>query len=460
MFCMLAVCLLAPIMNINHKAVAASSKLNLKNFSDNISKIFDDFCEFKTRIAGSENEKQASEYILNYLNNVEGLIAVTNASTNEGVQEFEFVSDYTGTYKSSQNIVFKYESKSETDKTVILGCHYDAPVYFDAESGEYRSYENDALNCSAGSVATLLTLAEYLPNYNLKFNIEFAFFGAGESSFAGSEFYVDGISDEMAENVLCMINIDKVALGEDLYFYIDEVETDFSKYILSIFDTSKIGTKKVNLVNLNKTSYIQNELGLTYSHIALNSDNIKFMGRGISTINLFAGDYDDGLVFGRCEYVETPELTYSELDKLSYIEFLYGKEEVPTNLYKVYETIEAVLTDSDFVKETTGAYNQAGWFYTIFANEKLVVYLTAVIFIIILAVAFYIHYKLTINSYYANVEVEFLSSVVKISEHIDGNGVDKNIPKVVSQVIANDIKKNKTLNPEKKKPDDEKNNHK
>ena len=52
--------------------------------------------------------------------------------------------------------------------------------------------------------------------------------------------------DSDAENVLCMINIDNVALGEDFYFYIDEVETNFSRYISSLFDTSKIGTKKTS----------------------------------------------------------------------------------------------------------------------------------------------------------------------------------------------------------------------
>ena len=61
---------------------------------------------------------------------------------------------------------------------------------------------------------------------------------------------------------------------------------------------------------------------------------------------------------------------------------------------------------------------------------------------------------MTAKSYYANVEVEFLTSVVKIAEHIDAEGQDKNIPKVVGQVIANDIKKNKTLSPEKPKDND------
>ena len=112
------------------------------------------------------------------------------------------------------------------------------------------------------------------------------------------------------------------------------------------------------------------------------------------------------------------------------------------------------LGDKTFVANAVGSYNQTSWFYSIFGNQKLIIMLTAIVFFVILAIAIYIHYKLTVKSYYANVEMEFLSSVVKITEHIDGEGKDKNVPKVVSQVIANDIKKNKTLNPEKPKDKD------
>ena len=129
---------------------------------------------------------------------------------------------------------------------------------------------------------------------------------------------------------------------------------------------------------------------------------------------------------------------------------------IEKNLYQVFETVERILTDKTFVASATGSYNETGWFYAIFANQKLIVMLTAIVFFVVLAIAIYIHYKLTVRSYYANVEMEFLSSVVKITEHIDGEGKDKTVPKVVSQVIANDIKKNKTLSPEKPKDKDKK----
>lgn len=457
---MLAALFFAPISVINKTANAVRTKVSYEEFSAEINSNLANICGFTGRIAGSANEAETALYLQQYLMGITNISAVTNASTNEGVQQFEYMSNLTGTYQKSQNIVFRYTAPAETKKTVILGCSYDVPYYYSDEVQDYVSYGNDALNSSSASVATLMALAKFLPEYGFSYNIEFVFFGAGEESLAGSNFYTDGIADTDAENVLCMINLDKVALGEDLYFYIDEVESDFSKYISSLFDTSKIGTKKVDVVNLNKTSFIDNGLGLTYSHIALDSDNVNFMRRKIATINLFAGDYDDGLVFGRCEYASKGVITYSKFDTIEYIKANYGADVIEKNLYQVFETIERILTDKNFVSTCSVSYNQTSWFYSIFGNQKLVIMLTAIVFFVVLAVAIYIHYKLTVKSYFANVEMEFLSSVVKITEHIDGEGKDNNVPKVVSQVIANDIKKNKTLNPEKPKDNEDDSNKK
>ena len=52
--------------------------------------------------------------------------------------------------------------------------------------------------------------------------------------------------------------------------------------------------------------------------------------------------------------------------------------------------------------------------------------------------------------------MEFLSSVMKISDQIDKNGKDDTVAKVVSQVIANDIKKEKVIKVKRQKKDKDK----
>ena len=58
---------------------------------------------------------------------------------------------------------------------------------------------------------------------------------------------------------------------------------------------------------------------------------------------------------------------------------------------------------------------------------------TYIIASVILIISMYIYYKLTVKSYYANVEVEFLSSVMKISDHVEKGPESKEVAKVVGQ---------------------------
>ena len=430
-------------------ADASNFQLNYNEYSEKVQTILGEFCVFRERTAGSKVEKDAGTYIRDYLlTNATKVTAKNDASTEQGIQEFKFVSDYTGLYETSQNIIFEYKSSVKTNKKVILACNYDAPFKYDEETGEYVTYNNDALNVSAGGVAALMILAETLPNYNLGFNLEFVFFGAGESSFAGSDFYLNGLSSEDEKDVLCVINIDKVALGTNLYFYMDEVKTSFSKYVSSVVSSF---TKEIDLSHLNKTEFVYNDLGLGYSHIALESDNVNFMKRGIATINLFAGDYETGIVLGRNEYNGKELISYTDNDTLEYINKKLGSEEIADNLYMVNSAIETLLNDANFERNAAKSYGKTNWFYKIFANEELVLWLTIVAFVVVLIVSMYIYNKLTFKSYYANVEVEFLSSVVKISDHVEKGPESKEVAKVIGQVLANDIKKNKTLKPEKKK---------
>lgn len=446
MFSMLMV--FSPFCLNTRQAKASNVTMTYADFSTQLNDILIELSDYKARIAGSEDEKLTADFILEYLETNTMLQFKNDLSTVNGVQTFEFLNKYTGIYEKSQNIIYEYKATKETKKKVILTTNYDAPVTYDAEKEEFVSFENDALNTSMASVASLLLLAKTLPTLNLSYNLEFVFLGAGENDFAGSTFYLNGVSDEVAQETLCVINLDKIAVGKNVYFYMDEVSTKFSKYVNN---TSSSLMSEVNLIHLNKTAYVENKLNLGYSHIALASDNVNFMSRGIATINLFSGEYEDGLIIGLNEYNGKEVVSYTKNDTIEYIKKTYGDDSIADNLYKVSLAIENLLTDSKFVEMASGTFNQNSWFYFIFANENLVLYLSFIAFVIILIVAMYIHFKLTKKSYYANIENEFLTSVVKISDQLDKNAEDKEIVKVVGQVIANDIKKDKTLKREKKK---------
>jgi len=154
---------------------------------------------------------------------------------------------------------------------------------------------------------------------------------------------------------------------------------------------------------------------------------------------------------GRSEYADADVITYTLDDNLNYIIENYEENAIEKNLYSVYLTINNILTDSDFISVLKASQNSNNLFYSFFGNEKLVIFLTVIAFVIMIVVAMLIHFNLTKKSYYANLEIGFLSSVIKISEHISDGESNEDVAKVVSQVIAQDIKKNKTIKRKRKK---------
>ena len=437
--------------NFPKSEVSASSIQDSQTFVTDISEVLRNYVTFKNRLAGSDGEKEASEFIKNYLSQNTSLTPKDNAYVLDGVQTFTFESVFSSIYETSQNIIFEYESGKDTDKKIIIGTHYDAVAF---KNGSLQTKENivesESVTGSAGNVATLLVLAKYLPSLNLNFDVEIVFFGAGESNNAGSNFYTQGITDEEKKNILCYINFDSIAVGKYTYFYVDEVSNKLSNLISDVASNGNTNVSMVKTYNLSKVMTDNtNELGLNYYHLAMNSDNYSFMKNGITAINFFAGDYSYGVALGLNEYENNEIIKYTENDNLDYISKTYGSESITKNLYDVYKTVCLTLTDSNLESAIMSAKNSLNWFYMFFGNENLVVYLSVIAFIIFVIIALYIYHKLEIKSYYSNIEKEFLTTVVQISDEINANGVDENVAKAVSQVVARDIKKTKTIKSKK-----------
>lgn len=438
----------------------ASSVVSLSTFSATVNDIISDYVQIKNREPGSVGEKQASEYIKNYLDTNTSLVAKNTTYVKDGIQTFRFESKFSRLYETSQNIIYTLKSSKETTKKVIIGCHYDSiAIDMNMESETYGKHiASESVNGSAGNVAITLGLAKYLNAENLDFDVEFVFFGAGESNQAGSKYYATGISSQDKSNILAMININQVAVGKNLYFYMNEIETKSDKFVSGVLRDNSVNVLKVSTANLNKVLLDEkSDLGLSYTHMALESDNASFMKEEIPTINIFAGDYSTGITIGRQEFAGKDLITYTTNDSLDYIAKNLTDYSVEDNLYEVFKAVYYVINDASFVKTFEAASNEMNWFYKIFASENLPFYLTVVAFIVFVIVAMYIYYKLSVRAYHANIEMEFLSSVMKITDQIDKTGKDDKVAKVVSQVIANDIKKDKTIKVKKEKKDGDKN---
>lgn len=434
------------------RGAQAVSGETYNTFSTEINSILSDYVKFNDRIAGSEMEENASKYILEYLSKKTNLTAFENNYITGGVQKFDFYSTISDKMEKSQNIIYVKESAKENAKKLIFACNYDA-IAFEYNEEEYTTdlAKTEGINTSAGSVALMLVLAREFGSSNLDFDVEFCFFGAGESDNAGARIYSQGITTEAKDKILGVINFEKVALGKNLYFYTDEIETTLSKYIEDFVSDNKLSVKKVNTVHLSKGITSQDELGLGYTHVALQSANVVFMKQGINAINIFAGEYEDGIEVGLSEFSGKEILTYTTKDNAETIDELYGFDTVTRNLYNAFDCVTKLCIDDEFISALESNVNETKWFYAIFANDKLALLLTIIAFVVLVLVCMYEYMRLNIKSYYADVETEFFTSVLKISDQVDKTGEDENVSKMVSQVIAQDIKKNKTIKSEKKK---------
>lgn len=427
--------------------------IETNDVSEKIEKYLTEFAIFNNRIPGSEGEREAGEYILNTLSAIPNIVPAKckGLKDEDGIQNFTFSSIVDGKNHTSQNIILSYVSKQDNKKKIILGCSYDGL----AINNDGEVVGSEAINGSAGSVAVLMALAEYLSNVELDFNIDFIFFGAGISDNAGATYYTNGVSKEDGENILLMMNMENIAVGRDLYFYVDEVKTELSNLAEELSVSKNLRAELVDVSHLSKTMLSDtSDLGLTYSHIANSSNNEKFMKLGILSMNVFAGDYSSGLVFGKSEYAGKDVVVNTQNDNIDYISKTIGEREVADNLLKTFNFVSELISDSSFVSSCEKSVSKISTFYSIFGNEKLAIYLTIIALFISLIIAFLVHYNLSVKAYKASVDSQFASSVISISENFSNSGANMEVSKVISQVIANDIKKDKRI--KRKKKDDKK----
>lgn len=104
----------------------------------------------------------------------------------------------------SNNIVASLKSSAETERTLILGAHYDTLPGV------------QGANDNASGVSVLMRLAENLKDGNLPFNLRVVLFGSGESESYGAYWYVRGMEEDEKANTMGMVNFDVVGSGLSL----------------------------------------------------------------------------------------------------------------------------------------------------------------------------------------------------------------------------------------------------
>jgi Zn-dependent M28 family amino/carboxypeptidase len=155
-----------------------------------------------TRVAGTEAEVQAADYIV---------AAFESWGYSVEIQEFSISNDDEDADSenadaepaTSRNVI---ATRAGDDQMIVVGAHMDS-VSAGPGAGD-----------NASGVAAMLGAAEALADVETVHTLVFVAFGAEEIGLVGSHEYADSLGDNI-HNVIAMINLDSVGVGSQLNVY-------------------------------------------------------------------------------------------------------------------------------------------------------------------------------------------------------------------------------------------------
>ena len=151
------------------------------------------------RWAGTPEDVEAQQYIAGAFDSI-GYVSE--------IQPFTAYDEWEEEYVDSANVVAVKAGQSTLE--IIVGAHYDS------------SDEGLGTDDNASGVAVLLAAAELVREVDTPYTIIFVAFGGEEAGFLGSTAYVEQMDSSEIANVVVMINLDCVSVGDIAYVYSDE----------------------------------------------------------------------------------------------------------------------------------------------------------------------------------------------------------------------------------------------
>ncbi len=152
------------------------------------------------RPMGSEGERLAGEYIANRFSSMGYPVAVQEFVTTSPQRDGMPASGPV----NSRNVI---ATKPGDAQILVIGAHMDSPAV-GVGAGD-----------NASGVAAMLGVAQALTDVQLQHTVVFVAFGAEEGgSPSGAEFYIQSLGEQI-NNVVAMLNIDAVGIGDELNVY-------------------------------------------------------------------------------------------------------------------------------------------------------------------------------------------------------------------------------------------------
>ena len=270
------------------------------------------------RQAGSEREQQAFRYIKS---------EIQKMGYEDSVIEKQSFKMSTG--ESSQNLTVKKEGISK--KVIIIGAHYD-------------SVGTKGVDDNGSGVAALLECAKRAKQIETPYSFEFVFFGAEETGLEGSTHYVEQMNKADKENLLFVLNMDSILVGDKTYAYSGTAD-----------EKGKIsGTEYLPIIQelaLENQIKLEENPGKDPEYPTPTtgdwSDHAPFAAVGIPYIYFEATNWDIEPFDGMAETKALGKVMHTSSDDLSVIEKVFPNR-AKKNLVTFTTLLSAVLECSDF----------------------------------------------------------------------------------------------------------------
>lgn len=412
------VCLSAYAFESDTSAIESALTNNLVKFlSQNV--IYD-----YNRVAGSIGEYYSALALSQYLSNY-SLQAKTNAQdssimeSQDGMQEFAYYDETFGCKRISHNVIYTIRGAS-SDKRVVISTSYDNIPYGYDNLNEYYEIDDDTImycsqgvNASASSVAVLLTLAQLLPKNYFDFDIDIIFFGAGYQNNAGAKYYNQTMNKSDREKTMLMLDISRIGLGENVYYYAGEFSNK------NAFYDQNLSLKQYKNSMHGASTSEDNLLG--YTSAGYSSSTQVFEGNGLNVLHLFAGTYESGVFGGYCEYYNQEGITNTLNDTLNYINNNCGTNLI-SNMAQSISAIENVLDNSQFVQ--TFSKNASTWQYKMLQANIMLIWV--VVLFVLIIITLLINYYLAKKSFKYASDNQIDGVMIQIDTPEDDQNNDKN----------------------------------
>lgn len=231
------------------------------------------------RLAGSPEEAQAANYILNHFQQF-GLAPAGDEGT--FLQLFQLdgpLAEAMGQDRHlSRNVIGLIPGTSRAEEVIVIGAHYDGQG-----QGGVISLEQEEVNLvhpgaddNASGVAGLLELAHFFSEYPARRTLLFVAFSGEELGLIGSRHFVTRPPFQDAE-ILAMVNLDMIGRLRDQK--------------LTISGTGTMDRWEALLTDANRQSL---SLDLEYVDLgSASSDHTSFHENGIPALHLFTGTHED-----------------------------------------------------------------------------------------------------------------------------------------------------------------------